>query len=75
MPSQMNDAQDLGNAFKLKERRFKLDSEVFYNKRGKTMEDVAQRDGGYPILGDIQGEDVHGTEQLDLAVCVTVNCR
>ena len=60
-----------GNGFKLKERRFKLDSEVFYNKRGKTMEDVAQRDGGYPILGDIQGQNEQGSEQPD----PTVHCR
>jgi len=47
MPSQMNDAQDLGNAFKLKERRFKLNigGKSNYNKARD-----AQRGGRCPIL-------------------------
>ena len=33
------------------------------------------RGGGYPILGDIQGQARPGSEQPDLAVGVPVHCR
>jgi len=36
---------------------------------------VAQRGGGCPILGDLQGQAVQGSEQADLAVGVHVHCR
>ena len=42
---------------------------AFYNKSGEAVEHVAQRGGGCPIPGNIQGQAGLGTEQPDLAVC------
>jgi len=39
------------------------------------LEQVAQRGGGCPTPGDIQGQAGWGSEQLDLAVGVPVHCR
>ena len=38
--------------------RFRLDirKKFFYNKGGEALEQVAQRGGGCPILGDIRGQ-------------------
>jgi len=37
--------------------------------------DTAQKGGGWPIPGNIQGQAVKGTEQPDQAVGVPVPCR
>ena len=42
--------------------------EVFYNRDGEALDQIAQRDSGSPIPGDIQGQVGWGSEQLDLAV-------
>ena len=39
------------------------------------MAKVAQRGGGCPIPGDTRGQAGWGSEQLDLAVDVPVDCR
>lgn len=36
---------------------------------------VAQRDGGLPVPGDIQGQAGQGPEQPDVAVDIPVPCR
>ena len=38
--------------------------EIFYNKDGEAVELVAQRVGGSPIPGDIQGQAGWGSEHL-----------
>ena len=37
----------------------------FYTKGGKALEQVAQRGGGCPVLGDIQYQAGQGSEQPD----------
>ena len=49
--------------------------EVLCNKGGEALEQVAQRGGGSPILGDSQGQAGWGFEYPDLAVAVPVHCR
>jgi len=49
--------------------------EVLYNEGGETLEQVAQRNDGSPIPGDIQGQAGWGSEQPDLPVGVPVHCR
>ena len=48
-----------------------------YNKGGDVLTQVAQRGGGSPIPGDIQGQAGWGSEHLDLTVGVQVpiHCR
>ena len=41
----------------------------------EALAQVAQRGGGYPIPGDIQGQTEWGCEQPDRAVGVPVHCR
>jgi len=48
---------------------------IFYSEGGETLELVAQRCDGCPIPGDIQGWAGSGSEQPDVAVGVTVDCR
>ncbi|KAK4821731.1 hypothetical protein QYF61_000274 [Mycteria americana] len=43
------------NGFKLREGRFRLKKEIFYNEGGEALEQVAQRGSGGPIPGNIQG--------------------
>ena len=47
----------------------------FYDKRGETLEQVAQRGGGSRILGDIQGPAGQSSEKPNLAIGVHVLCR
>lgn len=42
---------------------------------GEAQEHVAQRNGRYPILGDIQIQDTWGSDQPDPAVGASVHCR
>ena len=46
-----------------------------YNKGGKALDQLAQRGGGSPILGDTEGQVGPDSEQPDLAVDVPFHCR
>ena len=48
---------------------------MFYSEGGEAVEQVAQRSGGSPILGDNQGHAGWGSQQPDLVVGVPVQCR
>ena len=47
---------------------------MFYNEGGETLAQVAQRGGGYPIPGNIQGQAGRGSEQPDLVEDVPAHC-
>jgi len=66
-----------GKGFRLEEGRFRLDIKklVLYSKSSEALEQVAQRRGGCPIPGDIQGQVGWGSEQPDPAIGVPVHCR
>ena len=66
-----------GNGLKSNGWRFRLDikNNFFCNKNGTALEQVAQSCGGFPILGDIQGQTGLGSEQPDLTVDVPIHCR
>ena len=49
--------------------------EFFCDKDDEALEQVVQRCGGCPILGDIQVLDGESSEQPDLAVGVPIHCR
>jgi len=49
--------------------------EVFYNRDGEALEQVAQRGVRCPVLGSIQGWARSGSEQPDLAVGVPVHSK
>ena len=49
--------------------------EILYNEGGETLEQVAQRDGRYPIPGNIQGQFGWSSEQPDLAEDVPAHYR
>jgi len=52
------------------------DSETrFYNNGGEALEQIAQRGGGCPLLGDFQNQAGPGSGQLDLSVDVPVHRR
>jgi len=55
-----------GNGFKLKDGRFRLDISICYNKGGKTLAQIAQRGGQFPISEDIEGQVGWGSEQPGL---------
>ncbi len=46
-----------------------------YNEGGRTLAQVAQRGGGCPIPGNIQGQVGRGSEQPDLVGDVPAPCR
>jgi len=47
----------VGNHFKLKEGRFRLDVEkVLHRGSGEVLEQAAQRGCGYPVPGGVQGQ-------------------
>lgn len=48
----------------------------FFNRKGGlALELVAQKGGGSPVLGDVQGQDGSGSEQPDLVVDVSSHCK
>ena len=49
--------------------------EIFYDNGGEALEQIAQRSGGCPVPGDIQGQAGQGSEQPALVVALPVNCR
>jgi len=57
-----------GNGSKLEGVRCRLDIRIififFYSLSGKALEHAAQKGGGCPILGDIQGPAGWGSEHL-----------
>ena len=64
-----------GKWFQIKKGRFRLDvQKLFYNQGGEALAQVAQRGGGCPIPGDIQGQAGWGSEQSDEAIDVPVHC-
>ena len=48
---------------------------VFYSKGGETLGQVAQKGGGCPVPGDIQGQTGASSEHPDLVVDVPVHHR
>ena len=48
---------------------------VFYYTGSEVLKWFAQRGGGYPVSGGVQGQAGQGSEQPDLAVSVPVHCR
>ena len=51
------------------------EEEIFYNNVGEALAQIAQRGGGCPIPGDIQGQHGWGSEQHNLVVGVPAHCR
>ncbi|KAK4812027.1 LOW QUALITY PROTEIN: hypothetical protein QYF61_025018 [Mycteria americana] len=62
-----------GNGFKLKRTRYK--EEIFYNEGGEALEQVTQRGGRCPILGNIQGQVEWSSQQPDLVEDVPAHGR
>ena len=49
--------------------------EIFYDDDGETLAQVAQRDGGCPVPGNIQGQVGWGSEQSGLVEDVPAHGR
>jgi len=66
-----------GNGFKLREGRIQTGykEEIFYHEGGETLAQVAQRGGGCPMPGNIQGQVRWGSEKPDLVEDVPGHCR
>ncbi|KAK4832329.1 LOW QUALITY PROTEIN: hypothetical protein QYF61_021779 [Mycteria americana] len=66
-----------GSGFKLEEGRFRLDmrKKPFMMRVGETLEEVALRSHGCPIIGSVQGQVGWGFEQPDLVEDVPVHGR
>ena len=65
------------NGLRLGHRKFHTDMlKIFFCCKGDgAVEQVAQRGGGFSILGDTQGQAGWGFEQPDVAIGVPVHCR
>jgi len=48
---------------------------LFYSKGGEALEQVALRDAGSPVLGDVLSQAGPGSEQLNLSVDIPIHCR
>ena len=48
---------------------------IFYYEGGETVEQVAQRSSGCPIMGSVQGEVGRGFEKPDLVEAVPAHGR
>ena len=59
----------------LQGRRKEEGRKKIYNEGGEALAQVAQRDGGSPVLRDTQDQAARGSEQPNLAVGVPVHCR
>ena len=59
----------------LQGRRKEEGRKKIYNEGGEAWAQVAQRDGGSPVLRDTQDQAARGSEQPNLAVGVPVHCR
>ena len=59
----------------LQGRRKEEGRKKIYNEGGEARAQVAQRDGGSPVLRDTQDQAARGSEQPNLAVGVPVHCR
>ena len=59
----------------LQGRRKEEGRKKIYNEGGEARAQVAQRDGGSPVLRDTQDQAGWGSEQPNLAVGVPVHCR
>jgi len=49
--------------------------EIFYDEGNETLEHVAQRGGGCPFPGNIQGQVGRGSEQPGLVEDVPAHCK
>jgi len=47
----------------------------FYAEGGETLAQVAQKGGGFPIPGNVQGQVRQGSEQPDPVEDVPAHCR
>lgn len=55
----------------LNSKRASIDQKFFNSEGGQTLEQVSQRDGRCPILGNIPSQVQQGSEQPDLVEDVT----